>query len=1349
MRLLEAQRPHPDPPSALFCRKSFLPPLETIGLHLSTLSCHPPSRPIFPVDSMAGNSRVEFFLGKAGLRPPKPISHPQAPQAPIFDGLLSDTELKNAARSLLVKQRIVSPNFRPPEQQKRHHFRTQKQKDAASRGEGWVFTKHEIAKAFDSLLSQEPQASLGLLRSLLAHAPPQTLQELWCHLQDPGLEKKQTRKGQVGVDPTSPTPGLSWLEKAVNLGHLNHISLLCEDQLSQDVLDRAFGHALSVCAMDSMKLLLSFGATATVRRDIIRKYVRYRNIAIVRLLISAPGSMDAESWQHCIEPEFACSKPLDEGFISILMCCCAFRPDIISDSLFLGALESQNFEATAIMVAYTGTRTKLSVRDAACERATRIRNHERRLAFFSLLSEAEMVSDNRACQLELARDAESGCVELVRLLAASGVAVDYPPEYPFYTAVARLDYEMIDALRHGRFTSPVSAALGHVPEDISGPDMLRLISILGPMGLSGTDLDPYLPPAVDTRHVKLIATLLFYGASVEYDSAAAIRSAVGQPDFNILAILLERDCLPHILSGVVPPAMALPSRPNRLRVMRALLEKGVCKQKLGKCAEILASESDLDVELIRLLVGHQLPLDDGELLAAVVRSGNMDLLLAMCETGLRGETLSYGVLAAIGAVGSLVYGLVLEMVKMLLQKGAYGPLVDEALFQATIRDKSLHIVRALLHHGADANHEGGVSYTEAVRRGNLGLLEILQAGCNPNQVSIDSLFFTVVEPAYYDPELLECILRSAATSAGTRGRFAWDVNHFINHQNLSEIILRVVHHGLYIHEWSECLLPWAITATDFNLLADILYNVPGLCNKAMSAAFKEARQVESRVLQVELMSLLLIRASSLEDYEIGQSQALTQETKAALDGDSTGLLLLLSHQASVDFNQGMPVRMASTAGSIEVLDALLSADACLSTVVSALAETITAVMSPDKRHGILCRLLNTNLEIPASWMSKTLHSTVLANPCHTELTQLLIVHGAKASPGLLRAALQSCSKEVFEILASSIVDLAIATEIFHWARGLELDDNRRYWAYSALLDNGPGVTVYEISEAFIDSFGSSGSPPKSEISKLLLAHGAAVGHRNAAAFGIALGSADLDAFRLLCQFITDDATANLAFQSVRKAKALSEKNTYEAYSRLLPSQWHITPPQLYAALVHSIKQSRGKVTETIRLLLHSGANPNSNNAKCFLLACDVSYVKVFSALCQYADPEIVFRRLIPHFQFSAALATLWIREFVVATPRERRTFGKTPNPDGKPLLFQCLQTFPSNSELPGILLDYGVPDSNKMEISLRKEWPAEACNALLWAMFSEPQVDNIIIECLLGRGSPGQFVITSIAAGRA
>ena len=568
----------------------------------------PPSTPLGSIIPTAHDHQVEFFLNKAELSPPEPISILAA--LPVIDFESSLPSHSDEARSLLAQERINEPGYKDPKSQFHHKFRPKSRKEFKCNTDKWIFNKHEVAKAFSSLLSHAPLASPGTAQAVLSHASGSSLDELWCHLHDSKLEKRL--KSRWRKSRSSTVPDIPWLDDVTSQENLAYIRLLCQAGLSQSVIDRAFSAALSKHSMEVMELLLGFGAVASGNQDAIRERVRLGDLHLVKLLLSVPNAMSVEAWRYCMEPQVESLEGSEKQPPIILLLCLSHRPDVVCRFLLLKALESQNLQATAVILAYASFDEdfRRDVRQAACELASRVQDDGRRLEFFTMLAESKLVADDLVLREELLKDVKTRHLPLIQLLTEAGISLDIEPCNALYWAVSHMDLETLEIFKNGTFSSDVSFALKFVPDSTSEQDMLRLVEVFAPMGLSGEPIDSHLVRAVRKQHVKLVDSLLRCGASVEFEQASAIRAALEKSDFNILNILLRMKCSPEILSTTIPTAMALKSRPSRLEAIKALLEKGILNQELGVPLQTLVAEDgEVDSELIQFFLWHKAPID--------------------------------------------------------------------------------------------------------------------------------------------------------------------------------------------------------------------------------------------------------------------------------------------------------------------------------------------------------------------------------------------------------------------------------------------------------------------------------------------------------------------------------------------------------------------------------------------------------------------------------------------------------------------------------------------------------------------------------------------------------------------
>ncbi|RKL21832.1 hypothetical protein BFJ68_g2143 [Fusarium oxysporum] len=820
---------------------------------------------------MADPRRAEWFLSKASLQPPPRLGRLTEP--PVQDFLPFTTTNRDAARQLLVQQRTSDPNYKPPDRQKRHLFRSKEQKVEACNTSQWSFTKHEVAKAFDVLLAQETLPPAGVAQALLLHTTLTSLDELWGHLNDAQLEKRMKRNRMseiLSFDSNS----MTWLDTATSRDNFNYVHLLCQTQASQGVLNRAFGMALSRSSLESMKLLLSFGAVASGCQDLISQHIRARNLELVSLLLSAPNSMAPSDWKACLEQDFARAEAGEALSLSFILLLLSHRPELVSESFLLSALRLQSYQATAVILGYAySNQVFFAIRHQVCEIISQYQNGNQRLAFFTLLSHSGLVGDNLVTREELVKEVLARHLPLVNLLVHAGVAVDVPPHNALKWAVSQLDFGMLEILRHGNLLSPASQVLGYLPDNISEPDMVHFMNMFGSMGLGGQQLDSCLVRAAQRKQQHLVETLLHYGASVEAKEAAAIRAAIISADLYVLSVLLQGQCASAILSTLIPTAMEISPRTIRFGVMQCLIRKGVERQSLGTALlQLMFEEGDIDSDLIKLLIDNGAPLDstsdvDTSPLIQATKKGDVTVLNMLCSAKPTAEELAAALPFAFNTIAAVGYDVALELMTLLLKQGASGPLVHETFLKAITSDVPLDFVQLLIEHGANVNYAFGQAFVRAIEMDKSSLLELLCSSSPPDQITAHAVLPILIDPKHYNLSNIELFL-SAASRATPKPSLTNTYALIKDHPQRSELLPCLLRHGLDINEESGMILCLAVREHDMDLIKSILALDPSA--STLSNAFREACQVEDSDLKLDLMERLLGKASPAE---IGQPQS--------------------------------------------------------------------------------------------------------------------------------------------------------------------------------------------------------------------------------------------------------------------------------------------------------------------------------------------------------------------------------------------------------------------------------------------------------------------------------------------
>jgi hypothetical protein len=497
------------------------------------------------------------------------------------------------------------------------------------------------------------------------------------------------------------------------------------------------------------------------------------------------------------------------------------------------------------------------------------------------------------------------------------------------------------------------------------------------------------------------------------------------------------------------------------------------------------------------------------------------------------------------------------------------------------------------------------------------------------------------------------------------------------------------------------LLSFAVREKNIILLGRILSANPSITS--LAAAFRTATSSKPRSLELDTMKLLLEKAKSAE---IGQSEALLQQIKPALSGDFAGLRLLLHHKA--------------VATSYTVMKA------CLATASSKISST--------EKQEIFESLLASSAEIVPEDMSKLLRHSVANLPECTQLPRILVAHGAEIKFESLKVALAISSLELLELLVSSIKSNDIAVKTFKYVRQMTMASDRKYWIYQHLL--AKGIPSDDVSEALLD-FLKAGDLGDLSFLKLLLDNGASPGYKKGELFSVALRAKSPNsrmAVRLLTQHVTDNSTATVAFDVVRRTPLLKSNVRVEIYRPLL--EWKIAKLSLSQVLVESFKGGLPDIS-FLKLLLEKGADPNKDKGRCFVVAAKMKGIEQFLELSKYTERRQVLEVLLSNLQEESDIVT-WFKFCLQTNPRSRRI-------DGDELLFQCMRKFPGGTTLLKLLLDQGVPASAKRDHPLCASWKPEPCTAIIWALFARPRIENNVILVLLSRGNSGTWHIHQIA----
>ena len=293
---------------------------------------------------------------------------------------------------------------------------------------------------------------------------------------------------------------------------------------------------------------------------------------------------------------------------------------------------------------------------------------------------------------------------MISLLIGHGADPNYSDASSLVTAVSQRQYRLAIALVAGPIPlTPKS--LKTVFEIVVGMSdaqdlytFLRLLLCCG-MSPSSSILGGLLIAACQRDDSRMAEMLISHGVPTSLDELKCLKEALAKPNLRLVDAILETHISPAHASTALDMVPAEFARPDRLRIIGALLAKGANGRSLEQW--LVRAVEDGDTDLMDLLLNAGMPLSDGNdraIQAAVARKDTRSL---------------HSLLASRPSPQSLaqVFPLIrsgytaperLATVRVLLEHGARGPEVDQSLVDAvadTSSSRNVALITELVRHG--------------------------------------------------------------------------------------------------------------------------------------------------------------------------------------------------------------------------------------------------------------------------------------------------------------------------------------------------------------------------------------------------------------------------------------------------------------------------------------------------------------------------------------------------------------------------------------------------------------------------------------------------------------------------
>jgi hypothetical protein len=297
-------------------------------------------------------------------------------------------------------------------------------------------------------------------------------------------------------------------------------------------------------------------------------------------------------------------------------------------------------------------------------------------------------------------------------LLEKGASVNYDSGRPLITAIECLANELLKTFLSRRASKPSLTAALEAVLRLSGKDRMSALSLLLPSDIEQTALDEGLITLVreQPNDLEAVEALLNAGASADHKDGLCVVEAARRFELTTLETLQRAvSSKGYVFSLAAAAAVADNTKwlqPEGLAVLQFLLESGAVPSTLD---DALRQATVLfDIQALQFLADW---IEPGDIYA-----------LAFADAIEVGEKWY--------SPGGL------DVVRLLLEKGASGEIVHGALLQAQERfiagRASEALVDTLLEYKADVNYDDGHAVELAVKAGNVALLEKL-FNCRPTQ----------------------------------------------------------------------------------------------------------------------------------------------------------------------------------------------------------------------------------------------------------------------------------------------------------------------------------------------------------------------------------------------------------------------------------------------------------------------------------------------------------------------------------------------------------------------------------------------------------------------------------------
>jgi len=426
------------------------------------------------------------------------------------------------------------------------------------------------------------------------------------------------------------------------------------------------------------------------------------------------------------------------------------------------AVKNRFTEAIDLLLDSRPILLSIATKSAAFSEAMQIQNVPARHDIVCRLLRAKIPKSHISEALIIA--VTSGDVQLSELLIKHGASVEHNSGQAVIFAASSGHHGILKSLVAGEHSAkPTLTILNNafmsaasLKDKGDRDSYYSVVETLLEAGVRGDALNIALVEAVKEGDVNLKLSEMLHrnGASAEYNDGESVVIATRAGYLETLSLLLRKQLPESILKEAYVMVAHLPNQ-QRYPVIELLLKakKSIDRHVINSLTHA-TQQTPPDRRLIKLLLSHNV-FDEGQSMQHAASKQDMETLGLLLETPQALPFISAAFNDAVSSEDSWSSTKGIDVMKLLLQKGASGDPVGEALCKAA--EKSLigsevhasEFLLVLMQSGANVNYQNGRILQLATRLMNFDLLQKLLslASAESKAAAIPLLFVHYDNPA--------------------------------------------------------------------------------------------------------------------------------------------------------------------------------------------------------------------------------------------------------------------------------------------------------------------------------------------------------------------------------------------------------------------------------------------------------------------------------------------------------------------------------------------------------------------------------------------------------------------------